>query len=492
MKFMNGPLDKFGLTFDDILLVPQKSNVIPREIDTSTHITRNLKLNIPLMSAAMDTVTEARLAIAIALEGGMGIIHKNLPIKEQAGEVDKVKRFMNGVILHPVTLGPSTSIRDAIELMRKSGISGVPITDDGSETGKLLGIITNRDLNFVKKQVGNVTDYMTKEGLITANEGVSLQKASDILYKNRIEKLPIVDKNYRLKGMITIKDIEKRLDYPKACKDKGGRLCVGAAVGVAKDTEERADELIKAGVDLLTIDTAHGHSANVINTLKFLRKKYPNVDLIAGNVATAAAAKDLIAAGADAIKVGIGPGSICTTRVIAGIGVPQVTAIYDCVKVAQKNKVPVIADGGIKYSGDVVKALAVGASAVMIGNLFAGTDEAPGEMVFLEGRRFKLYRGMGSIAAMKQGSKDRYFQEGVEASKLVPEGVEGRVPYRGSLAANVLYLIGGLTQGMGYVGAKNIKELRENAEFVRITPAGLTESHPHNITITSEPPNYWI
>ena len=492
MKFIEGPFEKFGLTFDDILLVPQSSNVLPKDIDVTTQLTRNIKLNIPLVSAAMDTVSEARLSIALALEGGVGIIHKNLSIAEQAGEVDKVKRFMRGVILHPVTLPPTALIKDAVELMRRSKISGIPITDDGKENGKLLGILTNRDLNFIKKPTGMVSEYMTTEGLVTALEGISLQKASEILYKNRVEKLPLVDKNFHLRGMITIKDIEKRLDYPNACKDKSGSLCVGAAVGVSKDVEERAEALVKAGADLLSIDTAHGHSIGVMNTLKLLRKKYPLLDIIVGNIATAEAAKDLIKLGADALKVGIGPGSICTTRVIAGIGVPQITAVYECAQVAKKYKVPVISDGGIKYSGDIVKALAVGASSVMIGNLFAGTDEAPGEMVFLEGRRFKLYHGMGSLAAMKRGSKDRYFQDGVEASKLVPEGVEGRVPYRGSVATNVLHMIGGLRAGMGYCGTKTIKELHAKAQFTRITPAGLQESHPHNITITSEPPNYQI
>jgi IMP dehydrogenase len=483
---------KVGLTFDDVLLVPKKSNVLPNEVDVSTFLTKNIKLNIPLVSAAMDTVTESRLAIALAQEGGIGIIHKNLSIKEQAEEVDKVKRYQSGMIIHPITLPPSAFIKEAFEIMRKYKISGVPITEDGKENGKLVGILTNRDLRFVKRLEGKVCDYMTKENLITASENITLQKAQEILNKNKIEKLPVVDKDFHLKGLITIKDIEKRLAHPNACKDRLGRLRVGAAIGVSKDTEERADELVKVDVDCLVIDTAHAHSLRVMNILRKLRKKYPNKDIIAGNIGTSEAGRDLIKLGASAIKVGIGPGSICTTRIIAGIGVPQLTAVYECARIAKKYKIPVIADGGIKYSGDIVKALACGADAVMIGNLFAGTEEAPGEMIFLEGRRFKVYRAMGSLSAMKMGSKDRYFQENVESSKLVPEGVEGRVPYRGSLAGIVLQLIGGLKSGMGYCGAKTIKELQKKAEFIGITSAGLQESHPHNVTITSEPPNYWI
>jgi len=483
---------KIGLTFDDVLLVPAKSEHIHSEVDVSTYLTKNIKLNIPLVSAAMDTVTEGRLAIAIAQEGGIGIIHKNLSWKEQSEQVDRVKRFMSGIITHPVTLSPDRSIRDASDIMKTKGISGFPVTLDGTGRGKLVGILTRRDLKFIKKLEGTVGDYMTKNNLVTAPEGVSLVKALEILNRNKVEKLPVVDKTGHLKGLVTIRDIEKRLEFPNSCKDKFGRLKVGAAVGIAKDTEERAEALVKAGVDVIAIDTAHGHSKNVIEMLKKLRKKYPAMDIIAGNVATAEAVKELCKLGVDGVKVGMGPGSICTTRVIAGIGVPQITAVYECSEMAKKYKVPVIADGGIKYSGDIPKALAAGASSVMIGNLFAGTDEAPGETVFLEGRRFKMYHGMGSIAAMKKGSKDRYFQDEVENQKLVPEGVEGRVPYRGSISNSVLQLIGGLRSGMGYCGVRTIKELQTNAQFIRITPAGLQENHPHNITITSEPPNYWL
>lgn len=483
---------KTGLTFDDILLIPKKSNVLPNEVDVSTYLTKNIKLNIPLLSSAMDTVTESGLAIALAQEGGIGIIHKNLSIKEQGEEVDKVKRYQSGMIVHPITLPPSVSIREAFDIMIKYKISGVPITEDGKEHSRLVGILTNRDLRFVRKLEGKISDYMTKGNLITAGENITLQKAQEILNKHKIEKLPVVDKDFHLKGLITIKDIEKRLAHPNACKDRLGRLRVGAAVGVSKDTEERVYELVKADIDCLVIDTAHGHSTGVMHLLKLLRKKYPNKDIIAGNIGTEEAAKDLIKLGANAIKVGIGPGSICTTRIIAGIGIPQLTAIYECARIAKKYKIPVIADGGIKYSGDIVKALASGADCVMIGNLFAGTEEAPGEMIFLEGRRFKVYRAMGSLSAMKKGSKDRYFQEDVETAKLVPEGVEGRVPYRGSLAGIVLQLIGGVKSGMGYCGAKTIKDLQVKAEFIGITSAGLQESHPHNVTITSEPPNYWI
>ncbi|MEI6845862.1 MAG: IMP dehydrogenase [Candidatus Firestonebacteria bacterium] len=484
--------EKIGLTFDDVLLVPARAEYSHTAADVSTYLTRNIKLNIPLVSAAMDTVTEARLAIAIAQEGGIGIIHKNLTCKEQAEQVDKVKRFMSGIITHPITLSPDRHIKEASEIMLRKGISGFPVTEDGTVHGKLVGILTRRDLKFIRKMEGTVGDYMTRNNLVTAPEGISLVRALEILNKNKVEKLPVVDKTGHLKGLVTIRDIEKRLEYPASCKDKLGRLKVGAAVGTAKDTEERAAALVAAGVDVLSIDTAHGHSKNVIEVVKKLRKKYPGMDIIAGNVATEEAVKDLCRLGVDGIKVGMGPGSICTTRVIAGIGVPQITAVYECSKMAKKYKVPVIADGGIKYSGDITKALAAGASSVMIGNLFAGTDEAPGETVFLEGRRFKMYHGMGSLAAMKKGSKDRYFQDEVENQKLVPEGVEGRVPYRGSISNSVLQLIGGLKSGMGYCGAVSIKELQANAKFIRITPAGLQENHPHNITITSEPPNYWL
>jgi len=484
--------EKIGLTFDDVLLVPAKSELLHSEVDVSTYLTKNIKLNIPLISAAMDTVTEGRLAIAIAQEGGIGIIHKNLSWKEQAEQVDRVKRFMSGIITHPVTLSPDRSIKEASDIMKFKGISGFPVTLDGTVNGKLVGILTRRDLKFIKKMEGTVGDYMTKDNLVTALEGVSLVKALEILNKNKVEKLPVVDKTGHLKGLVTIRDIEKRLEYPHSCKDEFGRLRVGAAIGVGKEAEERAEALVKADVDVLSIDSAHGHSKNVMEMVKKLRKKYPGMDIIAGNVATAEAAKDLCKLGVDGIKVGMGPGSICTTRVIAGIGVPQITAVYECSEIAKKYKVPVIADGGIKYSGDIPKALAAGASSVMIGNLFAGTDEAPGETVFLEGRRFKMYHGMGSLAAMKKGSKDRYFQDNVENQKLVPEGVEGRVPYRGSISNSVLQLIGGLRSGMGYCGTGSIKELQAKAKFIRITSAGLQENHPHNITITSEPPNYWL
>ncbi|AVX30994.1 inosine-5'-monophosphate dehydrogenase [Carboxydocella thermautotrophica] len=479
--------DKFlkeGLTFDDVLLIPAKSEVLPRDVDTSTYLTKNIKLNIPLMSAGMDTVTEARLAIAIAREGGIGVIHKNMSIERQALEVDRVKRSEHGVITDPIYLSPQHPIRDALELMERYRISGVPITLQG----KLVGILTNRDLRFVKDYTLPIEDVMTKENLVTAPIGTTLEEAKEILQKHKVEKLPIVDENFMLKGLITIKDIEKARQYPNAAKDQRGRLLVAAAVGVAKDTDERVEALVAAKVDAIVVDTAHGHSRGVIETVKRIRQKYPELNIIAGNVATAEATRDLIEAGADAIKVGIGPGSICTTRVVAGIGVPQITAIYDCAREAAKYNIPIIADGGIKYSGDITKAIAAGADVVMIGSLFAGTEESPGEMEIYQGRSFKVYRGMGSIGAMKDGSKDRYFQENEQ--KLVPEGIEGRVPYKGPLAETVYQLIGGLRAGMGYCGVRNIQELKTKTKFIRITSAGLRESHPHDVIITKEAPNY--
>jgi IMP dehydrogenase len=474
-----------GLTFDDVLLIPAKSDVLPREVDLTTKLTRNIKINIPIVSAAMDTVTEANLAISIAREGGIGIIHRSMSPERQASEVDKVKKSESGMILDPITIPPKALIAEAMSLMERYRISGIPVT----EKGKLIGILTNRDLRFETQFSKSVSQVMTREKLITASVGTTLEKAQKILHKYKIEKLPIVDSENNLKGLITIKDIEKRKKYPNACKDSVGRLCVGAAVGTSGDSIHRAELLVKAGVDVIVIDTAHGHTTPVFVTLKTLKKKF-NVDLIAGNIATAEAVSDLIKAGADGIKIGIGPGSICTTRIVAGAGVPQLTAIKNCYAVARKYGIPLIADGGIKYSGDVVKALAAGAHAVMIGSLFAGTDESPGETVLFQGRSYKVYRGMGSIGAMEQGSKDRYMQAGIESSKLVPEGVEGRVPYKGSLSQSVLQLIGGLRSGMGYCGCRNLDELRTKAKFIRITYAGLRESHVHDVIITKEAPNY--
>jgi len=475
---------KKGLTFDDVLLIPAKSSVLPRDVDVSTYLTPKIKLNIPLISAGMDTVTTSRMAIAMAREGGIGIIHKNMTIEEQALEVDKVKRSEHGVITNPIYLSPDDSIQDALEIMARYRISGVPITVDG----KLVGIITNRDLRFETDINRRIKEVMTKENLVTAKVGTNLEKAKEILKKHKIEKLPLVDENMNLKGLITIKDIEKARQYPNSAKDERGRLRVGAAVGVSKETPERVAALYDAGVDVIVVDTAHGHSIGVIETVKMLRKEYPDLQIIAGNVATAEATADLIKAGADAIKVGIGPGSICTTRVVAGIGVPQVTAIMDCAKEADKYGTPVIADGGIRFSGDIVKALAAGASTVMIGSLFAGTEESPGEIEIYQGRSYKVYRGMGSIGAMKAGSCDRYFQENEQ--KLVPEGIEGRVPYKGPLSETIYQMIGGLRAGMGYCGAPNIEALRKNSKFIQITDAGLRESHPHDVSITKEAPNY--
>lgn len=479
-------MDKFhkeGLSFDDVLVIPSKSEVLPRDVDITTRLTNKIKLNIPIVSAGMDTVTEARLAIAIAREGGIGIIHKNMPIETQALEVDKVKRSEHGVIVDPFYLSPENLIGDALELMERYKISGVPIT----EGKKLVGILTNRDLRFEDDTTKKIKDVMTKENLVTAPEGTDLDAAMKILKKHKIEKLPIVDEDFNLKGLITIKDIEKAIKYPNSAKDQKGRLLVGAAVGITADMKDRLKALVEANADVVVVDTAHGHSKGVIEAVYKIKEMYPDLQVIAGNVATADATRDLINAGADAIKVGMGPGSICTTRVVAGIGVPQVTAIYECSQEAAKYNIPIIADGGIKYSGDIVKAIAAGADTVMLGSLFAGTEESPGEIEIFNGRSFKVYRGMGSIGAMEQGSKDRYFQENMK--KLVPEGIEGRVPYKGPLSETVYQLLGGLRAGMGYCGAKDIQELKK-AKFVRISASGLRESHPHDIYITKEAPNY--
>ncbi len=476
---------KEGLTFDDVLLIPAKSEILPKNTDTSTYLTKKIKLNIPLMSAGMDTVTESKLAIAIAREGGIGIIHKNMSIDNQAMEVDKVKRSEHGVIVDPFHLSPDHIIADAMELMERYRISGVPITN---EKGKLVGILTNRDLRFETEFSRKISEVMTKENLITAPVGTDLMQAEQILKKHKIEKLPLVDEKGFLKGLITIKDIEKAIQYPYSAKDKSGRLLVGAAVGVTGDMIERVEALVAAKVDVVVIDTAHGHSKGVVEAVKKIKSRFPDTQLIAGNVATAGATKELIEAGVDAVKIGIGPGSICTTRVVTGVGVPQITAVYDCAMEADKHGIPVIADGGVKYSGDVVKALAAGASVVMLGSLFAGTAESPGEMEIYQGRSFKVYRGMGSLGAMACGSRDRYFQE--DAKKLVPEGVEGRVPYKGPLAETIYQLVGGLRSGMGYCGTATIEELRKNTQFMRITSAGLRESHPHDVNITKESPNY--
>jgi len=476
---------KEGLTFDDVLLIPAKSEILPKNTDTSTNLTKKIKLNIPLMSAGMDTVTESKLAIAIAREGGIGIIHKNMSIDKQAMEVDKVKRSEHGVIVDPFHLSPDHIIADAMELMERYRISGVPITD---EKGKLVGILTNRDLRFETEFSRKISEVMTKDNLITAAVGTNLMQAEQILKKHKIEKLPLVDDKGYLKGLITIKDIEKAIQYPNSAKDKGGRLMVGAAVGVTNDMTDRVEALIASKVDVVVIDTAHGHSRGVSEALKKIKGRFPDIQVIAGNVATAAATRELIEAGADAVKVGIGPGSICTTRVVTGVGVPQITAVYDCAEEADKYGIPVIADGGIKYSGDVVKALAAGAGVVMLGSLLAGTEESPGEMEIYQGRSFKVYRGMGSLGAMACGSRDRYFQE--DAKKLVPEGVEGRVPYKGPLAETIYQLVGGLRSGMGYCGTATIEQLRKNTQFMKITAAGLRESHPHDVSITKESPNY--
>jgi IMP dehydrogenase len=476
---------KEGLTFDDVLLIPAKSDVTPNMINLGTRLAGNVMLKTPVMTAAMDTVTEAKMAIAIAREGGIGIIHKNMTIEQQADEVDKVKRSENGVIVNPFSLTADRFVYDADELMGKYKISGVPIVD---EKGKLVGIITNRDMRFITDYDTRIDDVMTKKNLITAPIGTTLEQAQEILRSHKIEKLPLVDEKGYLKGLITIKDIEKAIQYPNSARDKSGRLLCGAAIGVTKDVVDRARALVDAQVDVLVLDSAHGHSKNIMECLKKVKAEFPHIPVIAGNVATAEAAEDLIAAGADCIKVGIGPGSICTTRVVAGIGVPQITAVYDVAKVAQKYDIPVIADGGIKYSGDIVKALAAGASVVMLGSLLAGCEEAPGDTEIFQGRSFKVYRGMGSLGAMACGSKDRYFQE--DAKKLVPEGVEGRVPYKGPVSDTIFQLVGGIRSGMGYCGCVDIPTLHEKSQFVRITGAGLKESHPHDIYITKEAPNY--
>lgn len=475
-----------GITFDDVLLVPQYSEVTPNMVDLTTHLTKKVKLNIPMMSAGMDTVTEYRMAIAMARQGGIGIIHKNMSIEAQAEEVDKVKRSENGVITDPFFLSPEHTLEDANNLMAKYRISGVPIT----EGRKLVGIITNRDLKFEEDFSKKIKESMTSEGLITAKEGITLEEAKKILGKARKEKLPIVDEDFNLKGLITIKDIEKTIKYPLAAKDEFGRLLCGAAVGITANVMERVDALVKASVDVIVIDSAHGHSANIFTTLKQIKAKYPDLQVIAGNVATGQATRDLIEAGADAVKVGIGPGSICTTRVVAGIGVPQITAVMDCYNVAKGYGIPIIADGGIKYSGDMTKAIAAGANVCMMGSMFAGCDESPGDFELYQGRKYKVYRGMGSIAAMENGSKDRYFQSG--AKKLVPEGVEGRVAYKGHVEDTVFQLLGGLRSGMGYCGAKDVETLKKTGKFVKISAASLKESHPHDIHITKEAPNYSI
>lgn len=477
---------RVGLTYDDVILVPAKSQVLPSEVDTKTFVSRTIRLNIPMISAAMDTVTEARLAIAMAREGGLGIIHRVLAPADQAAEVDRVKKSESGMILDPVTIAPDQTIRDAHQLMSKYRISGIPVT----KGGKLVGILTNRDLRFETRMDLKVSQVMKRDKLITAPEGTSLEKAREILHEHRIEKLPVVNKHFELKGLITIKDIEKRIKYPHACKDEHGRLRVGAAVGVGPATEERVSLLTKAGVDLVVVDTAHGHSQAVLDTVKLIKRSHADLEVVAGNIATAEAAKDLLKAGADAVKVGVGPGSICTTRIVSGAGMPQLTAIADCAKALAGTGVPVIADGGIKFSGDITKAIAAGASAVMLGSLLAGTEESPGETVLYQARTYKVYRGMGSIGAMERGGGDRYGQGGRPAPKLVPEGIEGRVPYKGSLAAVIYQLVGGVRSGMGYCGCKTIPELQEKATFIRQTVAGLRESHVHDVIITKEAPNY--
>ncbi len=479
--------DKFGkqgLTFDDVLLIPAHSNVLPRDVDVRTHLTKNITLNIPVMSAGMDTVTEAEMAIAIAREGGIGVIHKNMSIDEQAREVKLVKRSEHGIIVDPIYLAPDNTLSDADELMNKYHISGVPIT----ENGKLVGIITNRDMRFETDLSRSISEIMTSKGLVTAPENTTMEEAKGILQAHRIEKLPLVDSEGHLKGLITIRDIEKMRKFPHSNKDADGRLMVAAAIGVTADVEDRVEALMDAKADALVIDTAHGHSEGVLETIRKLRYDFPNLELIAGNVATYEATKALIEAGVSAVKVGIGPGSICTTRIIAGIGVPQITAIYDCARAAEGTGIPIIADGGIQYSGDIAKALGAGASCVMLGNLLAGTEEAPGEMIIYQGKNYKSYRGMGSLGAMQSGSKDRYFQQ--NAKKLVPEGIEGRIPYKGHVSDVLFQLIGGLRAAMGYCGAKDIKAMNEETQFIQITGAGLRESHPHDVSITKEAPNY--
>jgi IMP dehydrogenase len=495
-----GRTDAFptALTFDDILLVPRHSTVLPAQVDVSTPLTRHIRLNVPLVSAAMDTVTESRLAIAMAQQGGLGVIHKNLSIEEQASEVDRVKRSESGMIVDPITLSPTNKIYEALDLMKKYRISGVPITEDGSKEGRLCGILTNRDLRFETNVTRPIADVMTREPLFTVPVGTTLDNAREILHQHKVEKLLVVDRDFRLKGLITVKDIQKAVKYPNASKDSLGRLRCGAAIGNARDTMERAEALVSAGVDVLVVDTAHGHHQGVLDTVRRMRQRFTEVNLIAGNVATAEATLALIAEGVDAVKVGIGGGSICTTRVVAGIGVPMITAIIDCARAAESHHIPIIADGGIRFSGDITKALAVGASTAMIGNLFAGTDESPGELILYQGRSFKEYRGMGSIGAMRRGSRDRYFQDDFEldsigeggSEKLVPEGIEGRVAHKGSVAAMIHQLIGGLRAGMGYCGCARITDLQRDAKIIRITPAGFRESHVHDVAITKEAPNY--
>lgn len=476
-----------GLTFDDVLLIPAKSEVLPRDVDVCTRLTRRLTINIPVISAAMDTVTEATMAIALAREGGIGMIHRAFPPDRQALEVDKVKKSESGMIVDPITVSPDQKLSDALGLMQRYRISGVPVT----QNGKLVGILTNRDIRFETKLDLKISQVMTKERLITAPVGTSLEEAKEILHQHRIEKLLVVDDEFNLRGLITIKDIEKTIRYPNACKDELGRLRVGAAVGVSEETPERVDALVRVGVDVLVVDTAHGHSSGVVEMVATIKRRYPDTEVIAGNIATAEGAEELIRAGADGLKVGIGPGSICTTRVVAGAGVPQITAIAECAKIADRHGVPIIADGGIKFSGDMTKAIAAGAHVVMLGGLLAGTEESPGETVIFQGRTYKVYRGMGSLGAMQRGGRDRYGQEAeTEENKLVPEGIEGRVPYKGTLAGSIYQLIGGLKAGMGYSGCQTIEELRQNGRFVRITSAGLRESHVHDVIITREAPNY--
>jgi IMP dehydrogenase len=485
-----------ALTFDDVLLVPQHSTVLPTQVDVSSRLTRGIRLNVPIVSAAMDTVTESALAIAMAQLGGLGVIHKNFSVEEQAAEVDRVKRSESGMIVNPITLAPSNKIHEALDLMQSYRISGVPITEDGSKEGRLVGILTNRDLRFETNVHRSISEVMTREPLFTVPIGTTLDEARAILHQHKVEKLLVVDRDYRLKGLITVKDIQKAIKYPNASKDPLGRLRCGAAIGVSKDSLERAHALVEAGVDVLVIDTAHGHSQGVLDMVARIRREFPSTELVAGNVATGDATAALIEAGVDGVKVGIGAGSICTTRIVAGIGVPMISSIMECARVAAAHDVPVIADGGIRYSGDIVKALAVGASAAMLGNLFAGTDESPGELILLQGRTYKEYRGMGSIGAMRRGSRDRYFQDefdlegGRADDKLVPEGIEGRVAHKGSAAAVIHQLMGGLRAGMGYCGSATIPELQRRAKVIRITPAGIRESHVHDVTITKEAPNY--
>ncbi len=486
---LNQEILPVGLTFDDVLLVPAESSVLPREIDVTTWLTEKIKLKVPLLSAAMDTVTESRTAIAMAQEGGLGVIHRNMSAAAQSAEVEKVKKFESGMIIDPVTVEPDQKLFEAHEIMRKYRISGLPVT----RAGRLVGILTHRDLRFEKNLDRPVSEVMTKENLVTARPGVDLDEAKEILHRHRIEKLLVVDENNQLKGLITVKDIEKKIQYPSASKDDRGRLKVGAAVGVGADWEERVESLVRAGADLITVDTAHGHSKNVLNVIRQIRRRHPDVDLAGGNVATEEGTRALIEAGVNAVKVGVGPGSICTTRVISGVGVPQLTAIASCAKVAERHNVSIISDGGIKYSGDITKALAAGANCVMIGSLFAGTEESPGETILYQGRTYKVYRGMGSLGAMGQGSRDRYGQGDIEDDlKLVPEGIEGQVPYKGSLSFNIHQLVGGLRAGMGYLGCQDIATLRAKARFIQVTSAGLREGHVHDVFITKEAPNYRI